>query len=137
MKKLKVIIITVQLLAGIIGLVAQENNASIGKFSITINGKQFHSTDTIQKADLSNIPQAALEINNTETGKKIKTTAYQFVISVKDSNTIWKFVPAVNNFDKMKSIIWKAKTNDIVWIDDMKFNGEATGFPKEFVFHIK
>lgn len=132
--------ITIFILLLIASFVFAQSNPADKNFTFNLGGKQFHTGDTLTSENLRPIFNSPVTIINTITGKSIKLNSYQAVISIKDSNTIWKLDNKLNYnaVSRFRALLTKAKPNDIVFIDELAYAEKPTGYlPKEFAFYIK
>lgn len=123
-------------------LIGGQGKPSDKNFTLLLNGRQFHSGDTILKNDFYNFDKTTIQFTD-KTIKKNQPTSYQWVIFVKDSNTIYRGTltnpPSKERGDatNLIKIVRTAATGDIFFLDEFQFAKADANLPKQFSFFLK
>lgn len=114
--------------------VAADKNAVLN-----MNGKTFHSGDVIKKESFQNLITNHLQVGANSAERPFNVVSFQCVISLKDSNGVWKFDTKLQDHSGyFNEILTKTKSKDLIFIDDLKYSGTIpANFPTQFNFTVE
>jgi hypothetical protein len=100
--------------------------AQVLRTTFYINGKEFHSKDSISRSDLKEI--CSLEINDAKTNVRDKPFSFQITFS--DRGQIFKIQCSPRSIKQIESIAERLKNGGVIFIDEVKFK-TPNGFKGE------
>lgn len=115
-------------------LPTQAQNQRCAEFAVVIGGKQFKCNEAVDKADLKDI--SSIEIIHISSGAHFRVTSFEWAISLKAENSIYKGGRGDESRMKYADLLAKMQADDLLFFDEFKTPGGG-GLPQSFALRVK